>query len=159
MGNKKEERVMLKVGVILLIIMLAFAGVYSLMSIFASGMMAGSVYKAMSSGKAFDSIQDGFAVMALKGIQRSQGAYALTTVISGFFVLFAGFKKAQKWAWWAFLFVGGIAWLWGLINGIAIMDKLNIILSAIGTVIFLVGLFLPYNVFFAKKAGSETQEA
>ena len=140
---------MLKVAVIVLIVMLAYAGIYSLMTIIAPNLMMGSTFKA-ATGKALDSQDPDFKV--LLGGQRLAGVFALTTVISGFFVLFAGFRKAQKWAWWAFLVVAGIAWLWGLISSITIVDKMNMILYIIGTVIFLVGLLLPIKEFFVKGA-------
>lgn len=115
---------MLKVGTIILIIMLAYAVAYSVIGIIEPKLTTGN---------------------------RNTGVYALTTAISGFFILFAGFQKAQKWAWLAFLVVGGIAWLWGLIYSIAVVDKVNIILTAVGMVIFLVGLLLPVKAFFVKK--------
>ncbi len=68
------------------------------------------------------------------------------------FVLFVGFKKGQKWAWWAFLFVGAIAWLYGLAMQIIEKDTMNMIGHLIGTGLWLVGILLPVKTFFAKKA-------
>jgi uncharacterized membrane protein HdeD (DUF308 family) len=69
-----------------------------------------------------------------------------------FFVLFMGFKKAQRWAWWAFLFAGGIAWIFGLVTQIAEGDMMNMIGHVIGIGLWLVGILLPIKVFFPKKA-------
>jgi hypothetical protein len=131
--------------------MLAYAGIYSIMNLIAPKVMVGSAFQAMT-GEKLESVQNaGYLKILLSG-QRNMGLFALTTVISGFFVLFAGFRKAEKWAWWAFLVVGGLAWLWGLINAIIIGDKLNIPMELIGTVLFLVGLLLPVKVFFVREA-------
>ena len=142
---------MLKVAVIVLIVMLAYAGVYSLMSVIVPRVMMGSTFTAIT-GKALDSIQDAGYLKALSGRQRNVGLYALTTVIAGFFFLFVGFQKAQRWAWCGLLVVGSIAWLWGLIYSLVIGDKVNSLLMAIGMVIFLVGLLIPIKEFFGKEA-------
>jgi hypothetical protein len=63
-----------------------------------------------------------------------------------------GIKKAQKWAWWAFLLVGGIAWIFGLVTQIGEGDMMNLIGHVIGTVLWLIGILLPIKVFFPKKA-------
>ena len=148
---------MLKVAVIILIVMLAYGGIYSLMSIIVPKVIMKSALEA-TTGKTLDNAQDDGYMKALTGGRRNHGLYALTTTIAGFFVLFAGFRKGQKWAWWAFLVVGGIAWLWGLLYSIVIVDKVNIPFMAIGMVIFLVGLLLPIKEFFAKRAEGGAKE-
>jgi hypothetical protein len=79
------------------------------------------------------------------------GVFGLTTNIAMFFVLFMGFKKAQKWAWWAFFFTGGIAWIFGLVTQISEGDMMNIIGHVIGIGLWLIGILLPIKVFFPKK--------
>ena len=59
---------------------------------------------------------------------------------------------------------GAICWLWGVINALVIVDKVNLPLQAIGAVLWLLGVILPVKVFFAeatKITGSEgdTQES
>jgi hypothetical protein len=152
---QEEGQVMLKVAVVILVIMLAYGGIYSLMSIFVPKAMMGSAFNART-GKALDSVQDADYLGMLVGTHRQLGLYALTTTIAGFFVLFAGFRKAQKWAWWSFLVVGGIAWLWGMISAIIIVDKVNMPLQIIGMVLFLVGILIPIKAFFGKEAPEET---
>lgn len=152
---------MLKVAVVILVIGTIYAGIYSLMAIAIPKVMMQSTFKAIT-GKALDSVQDPDYLKALSEGQRATGFYALAAVIFAFFVLFTGFRKAQKWAWWAFLVGGGIAWLRGLVHAIAIVNKLHIPLQTIGMVLFLVGILLPIKEFFAKaveEAPQETQEA
>ena len=144
---------MLKAAVIILIVMLAYGGIYSLMSIIAPKVTMKSALKVRAGKTIADAESDGY-LSTLTGLQRHQGAFALTTTIAGFFVLFAGYRKAQKWAWWSFLIVGGIAWLWGLITTIIIGDNINMILHVIGIVIFLVGILIPIKAFFGKEAGA-----
>jgi len=141
---------MLKVAVIILIVMLAYAGVYALMTVIAPKVIIESSFKAVT-GESLDSVKDAGYLKELSLSHRYMGIYALGIVILGFFVLFAGFRKAQKWAWWALLIALGIAWLWGSINTIAVVDTGNLIAHIIGMVLFLVGIFLPVKEFFAKE--------
>jgi hypothetical protein len=149
---------MLKAAVVILAIGTIYAGIYSVMTLAAPRMMEQSTFEAIT-GKALDSVQDAGYLKALLHEMRSVGLYALTAVIFSFFILFAGFRKAQRWAWWAFLIGGGLAWLWGLIDGIAIGNRLHIPLQAIGIVLFLVGMLIPIKAFFGKEAEEETQDA
>jgi hypothetical protein len=126
------------------------------MAIFTPKLVTRGTFKNIT-GKELDSVQDAGYLSVLLDRQRSLGMFALTSLISGFFILFVGFRKAQKWAWWALLFVFGIGYLWGLIHNIVNVDTLNITLMAIGMVLLLIGLLLPVKDFFAK-AGGESQE-
>jgi len=141
---------MLKVAVVILVIGTIYAGIYSLMAIAIPKVMMQSAFKAIT-GKALDSVQDADYLRALSHEVRLEGLYALTATIFAFFVLFTGFRKGQRWAWWAFVVGGGIAWLWGLIDAIVIGNKLHIPLQAVGIVLLLVGILLPVKVFFAKE--------
>ena len=145
---------MLKIGVVLLAVMLVFAAAYSFMGIFAARLIVGSNFEAIT-GEALDSISDEGYERALLNTQRYLGAFALATTTAGCFILFAAFKKSAKWAWWAILLVGGIAWGWGLISNVLINDTLNIILQCVGTGLFLLGVFLPVGDFFGESGKAE----
>ena len=58
----------------------------------------GSALKA-ATGKTPEDAQDDGYLNALKFGQRNSGLFGLVTSISGFFILFAAFRKAQKWTW------------------------------------------------------------
>lgn len=148
---------MLKVAVIVLIVMLAYGGIYSLMSIIVPKVVMKTGIEAAIGKTIDDARNDGYLRSIATG-QRNTGVFALASIASGFFVLFAAFRKAQKWSWWAFLVVGGIAWVGGLVITMAIGDNTNMLMQLVGLVILLVGLLLPIKVFFAKAAG-ESQEA
>lgn len=148
---------MLKVAVVILIVVHVYAGLYCLTTIVAPKKMLESTFEAVT-GKALDTLQDADHLKVMTNRNRKTGFYALISVIFSFFVLFTGFQKAEKWAWWCFLIGGGIAWLGGLIDYIVLGSKMHIVLQAIGTAAFLVGILLPVKVFFAKEVEEVREE-
>jgi len=145
---------MLKVAVVILAVMHIFAGIVALASFIAPKTMIRSTFEAMT-GKEIDSVQDADLLKVILNRQSKVGFYALSTVVFSLFVLFAGFRKAQKWAWWCFLIVGGIVWGEGLISYILIGSMMYILIYAIGTALLLLGVLLPIKAFF----GTEVEEA
>jgi uncharacterized membrane protein HdeD (DUF308 family) len=142
---------MLKTASAILLIGLLFGTVYALVLIVSPQTIANSTLEARTDMK-LESVQDQGAAETIIVQTRHLGIFALTTNIAMFFVLFMGFKKVQKWAWWAFLFTGGIAWIYGLIMQIGEGDMMNLIGHVIGIVLWLIGILLPIKVFFPKKA-------
>lgn len=141
---------MLKVGTILLAIGLIFSGLYGLILAVSPGTLAGKTVEVR--GETLDAVKDTPAGQAFIVQTRQLGVEVACLSICAFFVLFAGFSKGAKWAWWAFLIVGGIGWIYGLITQILEGDMLNMTLHIIGIVILVFGLLLPVKEFFAKKA-------
>jgi hypothetical protein len=141
---------MLKTATVVLFIGMLFAALYSLAIIVSPQTFANSTLEARAETK-LENVQDPGAVETLIVETRHMGVFALTTSIAMFFVLFTGFKKGQKWAWWAFLFVGGIAWLYGLVMQIGEGDMMNLVGHVIGTALWLIGILLPLKAFFPKK--------
>ena len=142
---------MLKTSTTVLFIGMLFAALYSLAIIVSPQTFANSTLEARAETK-LENIQDQGAAEAIVVQTRHMGVFALTTSIAMLFVLFIGFKKGQKWAWWAFLFVGGIAWLYGLVMQISEGDMMNLVGHLIGTGLWLIGILLPIKAFFPKKA-------
>jgi hypothetical protein len=142
---------MLKFAGIFLLIALLFGTVYSLVVVFSPQTIANSTLKAKADTN-LGNIQDQVAAETIVAQTRHLGIFALTTNIAMFFVFFKGFKNAQKWAWWAFFFVPGIAWLYGLVTEIGEGDTMNMIGHGVGIVLWLIGILLPIKVFFPKKA-------
>jgi len=140
---------MLKVAVIILTVMLAYAAVYSLISIVAPKVVMKSGAEAIT-GKTLDDAKTAGYLKALMALQRNTGIFAFCTALSGFFIVFVGFQKAQKWAWLAMLIVGGIAWIGSMLNSMAMGDNLNMTLELIGAVLCLLGVFLPIKSFFGQ---------
>lgn len=141
---------MLRVGTTLLAICLLFATAYGVLLAISPSIIAKSTLEVR--GETFEALKDTAAGQAFIAQTRHVGVFAICISIALFFVLFNVFNKGAKWAWWAFLIVGGIAWIFGLITQIIEGDRLNMILHIIGLVILAFGLFLPVKVFFPKKA-------
>jgi len=142
---------MLKTATTILLIGVLFGTLYSVAVVVSPQTIARSTLKARV-GIGLEAVQDRGAAETLVAQTRHLGIFALTTNIAMFFILFAGFKKGQRWAWWAFLFAGGIAWIFGLVTEILEKDTMNTIGHSIGTLLWLVGLLLAMKVFFPKKA-------
>jgi hypothetical protein len=141
---------MLKVGTILLAICLIFSTVYGLVLAISPATLASNSLEVR--GATLEGVKDTPAGDAFIVQTRHLGVFAVCISIALFFVLFAAFNKGASWAWWAFLIVGGIAWLYGLITQIMEGDMLNTTLHIIGIVILAFGLLLPVKEFFTKKA-------
>jgi len=141
---------MLRLAVLILLVMLIYAGLYSVISIIKPEVIVGSTVKGAVSKSLEDAQRDGY-LNAFLALCRGAGIFGLAATISGIFILLTGFRKARKWAWFAFLIGGGIAWLGGLILAIFISDFLNTFIRLIGTGISVLGLFLPFKAFFGKK--------
>jgi len=142
---------MLKTASAILLLGLLFGTAYTLVIIVSPQTVANSTLEARAD-MTLANVQDQGAAETILTYGRHMGVFGLTTNIAMFFVLFMGFKKAQRWAWWAFLFAGGIAWIFGLVTQIAEGDMMNMIGHVIGIGLWLVGILLPIKVFFPKKA-------
>jgi hypothetical protein len=142
---------MLKTATTILLIGMLFATLYSVAVVVSPQTIAQSTLKA-TVGIGLEAVQDRGVAETLVAQTRHLGIFALTTNIALFFILFVGFKKGQRWAWWAFFFAGGIAWIFGLVTEILEKDMMNTIGHCIGTLLWLVGLLLAVKVFFPKKA-------
>ena len=140
---------MKKVAMVILVIALAYSGVYAILVIAATQFIVGSSFEGIT-GKEISSIQDEGYVKTLINVGRYMGVFALTTVILLFVVLFTGFKNTARWAWWTILLIGVGIWTYGIVMNTIERDTLNMLLHIVGAVVFLVGIFLPIGVFFKK---------
>ena len=156
---------MLKIAVIILAIVMAYAGVFSLINIITPGTMMGGVFRTMT-GKAFDDIQDPEYLKKLEFGQRVMGVLGLVTALAGLVILFLGFRRGYKWTWWLLLFGGCIAWLWGLIYqiwglvfvGIIIAVRSSILFQSIAMLVFLAGFLIIFGTVFRKEGKREEAE-
>ena len=76
---------------------------------------------------------------------------AIGVVIALFFILFAGFRKGSRWAWWCTLVAGLVVWGYGLYIQTSEGDVMNMVLHLIGIVLLLLGVLLPIRAFFGDK--------
>jgi hypothetical protein len=135
---------MLKTGTIILLIGLLFGVLYGIVLLV-------SPQTVLSRISAVPEMQNAVAAKMYYDEARHLGAIALSSLIGALFILFAGFKKGQKWAWWAILWMGLFAWVYGLVRFIIIGDTKGVIGHAIGTLLWLLGLLLPIGTFLAAK--------
>jgi hypothetical protein len=133
------------------VLAIIFGGLYSILLVVAPRIIAESTLKART-GETLATVQDPGAGEALVVQTRHLGVFALCITIALFFILFNSFKNAERWAWWAFLIIGIIVWGYGLFMQISEKDMLNMILHLVGVVLWFVGIFIPYKLFFAKKS-------
>ena len=139
---------MLRVAVIILAIIFGYSAVISLMDLIIPRVAMGSMLNALT-GETLDNIPASY-LKAIKLGVTSSGVFALSGTIVSFFILFTGFRKAQRWAWWALLIGGCVSGIGGGILPISTGDKVYSLIFIIGVVILLVGIFLPIKEFFAK---------
>jgi len=149
---------MLRLSAFILTIMLIYAGVYSVMSIIKPETIVASTVKG-ATGKTLDEAQNAGYLRGFLILSKDAGMFGLSIMICGFFILFSGFRKARKWAWFAFILGGGVAWLGGLVLAISIGDGLNILIRAVGAAISAIGLLIPIKVFFGKAERNDQIDA
>lgn len=142
---------MFKIAATILLIGLLFGALYSIVVIVSPQTVVGNRLKANAE------LQTPVVTQAYYDEARHLGANALAATIGALFILFAGFKKGQKWAWWALAFMGIFGWVYGLARFIVGGDVKNLIGFAIGTVLWLIGMLLPIMVFFHKKSAAAAQ--
>ena len=149
---------MLKISVLILTVMLIYGGAYSVISIIRPELVVEGAVEGATSKTLTDAENDGY-LKAFLILSRDSGLFGLATITCGFFILFSGFRKGRKWAWFAFLIAGAIGWLGAMVLSISIGDELNIIIRALGTTISALGLFVPLSRFFGKTEKPKEAEA
>jgi lipoprotein signal peptidase len=142
-----------RVATVILIVTFAFAGAYALLTIALPELIEGITFQAVTGGRLTE-LQDMGVRRAFRIVSRHEGLFALTTVIPSFFILFTGFRKSERWAWWAIFSTGILAWGWGIADSLTHGGYVNFWLHILGVVIMLVGLLLPMKEFFRKDTSS-----
>lgn len=145
---------MLKAASTILLVGLLFGVLYGVVVIVSPQTVVSSRLKTEAE------LQSPVVMKAYLAEARHLGCFGLAATIGALFILFAGFKKGQKWAWWAILLMGIFGWAYGLVRYIMLHDTKNLIGFAIGTVLWLIGILLPIGAFFpTKPAAAPTSKA
>ena len=132
----------LRIAVIILGVLLACAGILSL---------AKFVSEARTS-RSLNNAKDADCLEELRVMRREMAGLQLAIVAAGFFILFGGFLKAQKWAWYAFAVVGGEVFIdVSVLRIVKDAAKADITFSTIGVAMLIAGMLIPTNIFFPKK--------
>ncbi|UCF99807.1 MAG: hypothetical protein JSV89_09775 [Spirochaetaceae bacterium] len=83
---------------------------------------------------------------------RHMMVFDTTLKVAAFFILFAGFRKAEIWAWWAMLVVGGITCIYGAVINVLNGNTLDSVVYLVALVVLLVALFLPVKKFLVRSS-------
>ena len=140
---------MVKISTVILIVLFALAAGYSFVSIVVPTFVLEEDFRAIT-GKSYQDVLPPEAVRVSVSHIRHMEVFGLTTTIAGFFILFSGFRKGEKWAWWAMLVVGIIAWGYGAVINVLNGNTFDSAVFLVGLVVFLVALFLPVKKFMAR---------
>jgi len=129
--------------------MLAFAGLYAILLIASPATVAEGTLQARS-GLSLANVPDKGTAETILVQTRHIGVMALSVTIASFFVLYAGFAKKERWAWYCVLVVGLIVWGYGLATQAAEGDVFNMVMHLVGIALLAIGLLLPVKRFFGK---------
>jgi hypothetical protein len=140
---------MVKVSTVIIAVLLALSSAYSIAVLIAPAMVLEGDFRAMTGGS-YQGVLEPDAVRVSLVHIRHMEVFAISAVISAFFILFAGFRKGQRWAWWAMLILGAIAWGYGTVLNLVIGNMFDFATFLVGLVVHMVALFLPIKAFFVK---------
>jgi hypothetical protein len=140
---------MVRVSTVILTILLALSAGYSIAVLVSPTMVLEGDSLAIT-GKSYQELLQPDAVRVALVHIRHMEVFALTATMSGFFIVFAGFRRVEKWAWWALLALGIVAWGYGSVLNLAIDNTFDSVVFLIGLVVFMLALFLPIRRFFPK---------
>jgi hypothetical protein len=98
---------MVRISTIILFVLFVLAGGYSIACIAVPTIVLEGDFQAMT-GKSYEELLAPEAIRVSVSHIRHMEVFGITTIVAGFFILFAGFRKAERWAWWAMLVIGAI---------------------------------------------------
>ena len=138
---------MVKVGSIILFVLFVLAAGYEIAIFAVPAMMLEGDFQA-TTGKSYKEFLQPEALRVSFSHARHMMVIAITQKVAALFILFAGFRKAERWAWWAMLVVGGITCVYGsainILNGNTFDSAVHLVASAA----LVVALLLPVKRFF-----------
>ncbi len=139
---------MLKMASTFLLLATLFGAAYGMVLVVSPQSIAARTYEART-GEKFATVKGSDIVGTLMTETRHLGVFAVAVSVVLLFVL-SGFRRAEKWAWWAFLASGLMTWGYGLVVESVEMDMTNLVGHFIGLVLWMTGLILPLKIFFPK---------
>ena len=89
--------------------------------------------------------------------QRLLGAMVLVAALFIVLIAWKSYSKAEKWSWYALLATNTIGWASWLAYFIVIRSLMEVVLAAIGIVLFVIGIALPAKAILGKKAAGQQQ--
>lgn len=141
---------MVKVSTVIIAVVLALSVVWSVIILVSPTMILEGDSQAVAGTSYQELMAPGAVAVALLYVRHMQ-VFALTAAIGGAFILFAAFRKGERWAWWAMLAITVIAWGFGTAINLVIANFVDFIPFAVGLVVSFVALFMPFKTFFPAK--------
>ncbi|MCX7030345.1 MAG: hypothetical protein NTU62_09525 [Spirochaetes bacterium] len=141
---------MVRVSTIILAVLLVLLASYEIVVLFVPTMVLEGDFKAMT-GKSYQEVLGPDAVRVSLMQIRYMAVIEMTAIASGFFILFAGFRREEKWAWFAMLILGAAGCGFGTVQNLVVGNMSDFTIFLVSLVAFMVALFLPIRRFFAKR--------
>jgi hypothetical protein len=83
-------------------------------------------------------------------LERMAGGNGIAASIGGLFILFTGFKKVKKWAWYYIATVSIIGWGTVLFANMAFNNPITLTIITIGLALLVIGLIIPAKDFLGR---------
>lgn len=141
---------MLKAGTIVLLVLFILTAGYSILDIVAPSITLEGDFQAVTGGSFEGVLEPGPLFISMLYL-RHLGVASLAVAIAAVFILLAGFRHAQRWAWWALLATGGIVVGFGTVVNYTIANWFDFTTHLVVLVWLLAGLLIPVKVFFGRK--------
>jgi hypothetical protein len=141
-----------KISFIILLIMMILALIYGLMALVTPQIIIvrsfqGFIGMSWAEFAAANQSVAGYIMV----LERMAGGLGVAAVVGGLIVLFAAFRKSEKWAWFYILIISLIAWVNNLVANIICKNAMTTWIIIIGLVLLAVGLVIPIKDFFSKE--------
>ena len=143
---------MVKVSTIILFVLFVLSAGYEIAIFAVPTMMLEGDFQAIT-GKSYKEILQPEALRVSVSHTRHMMVIGITQKVAAFFILFAGFRKAERWAWWAMLVVGGIACIYGSVINILNGNKFDSAVYLVASAVLVVALCLPAKRFLVSSRG------
>ena len=140
---------MVKVSTIILFVLFVLSAGYEIAIFAVPTMMLDGDYQAIT-GKSYKEFLQPEALRVSISHARHMMVIAITQKVAALFILFAGFRKAERWAWWAMLVVGGITCVYGSVVNILNGNTFDSAVHLVASAVLMVALILPAKKFLAK---------
>jgi hypothetical protein len=139
---------MLKAGTIVLLVLFIVAGAYSLVDVFAPQITLEGDFQAVTGGSFEGALGPG-ALFIAKLYLRHMGIASFAISIAAVFILLGGFRKAERWAWWALFTTGVVVIGFAIVVNAAIANWFDFATHVVILAWLFVGLLLPVKEFSA----------
>ncbi len=150
-----ESKKAIQISFIILLIQSVLALIYGLGAFILPEFLASRSYPQYT-GESWDSLLTdspalGNYIMILEG---AAGGLGLTATIGNLFILFSGFRKGEKWAWFYILIVNIIGWGNILIANILMKNSLVLLIIASGLLLIVAALIVSAKAFLIEKGNA-----